>query len=188
MRSVVIAVLCSLAVVAAAQERASTAARPAGAEAQRMGTPGIYNYRSVDERFATGGQPTEEQLKAAAAEGFKTVINLATLDPRYSLKDEGGLADSLGMKYHHIPVPWEQPSDADFARFEQAMQAAGEGKTLVHCAANFRATAFYSLYAMKHLGWSPARAEEFRASIWRGSKFPVWDEFVSRTQSAILAE
>ena len=163
-------ILCTFAVAAAAQE---------------TGMQTIRNYRQVDERHATGGQPTEDQLKAAAAEGYGTIINLATIDPRYSLQDEGASAAALGMKYHHIPVPWDRPSDADFAAFEKAMQAAGEDKTLVHCAANFRATAFYALYAMKHLGWSRTRAEEFRASVWRGSDFPVWEEFVQRTQSAI---
>ncbi len=170
MRIILLAVLCNFAVGAAAQE---------------MGTQAIYNYRKVDERHATGGQPTEEQLQGAAAEGYATIINLATIDPRYSLEDQGASTAALGMKYHHIAVPWERPSDADFAAFEQAMQAAGNDKTLIHCAANFRATAFYSLYAMKHLGWSRERAEEFRASIWRGSDFPVWEEFVRRTQSAI---
>ena len=170
MRIIVLTILCFFAAVTTAQD---------------MGTQAIYNYRKVDERYATGGQPTEDQLKAAAAEGYETVINLATIDPRYSLKDEGGLAASLGMKYRHIPVPWDHPGDGDFAAFEQAMQAAGEGKTLVHCAANFRATAFYSLYAMKHLGWSRTRAEEFRGSIWRGSDFPAWEDFIRRTQSAL---
>jgi uncharacterized protein (TIGR01244 family) len=170
MRIIVLTMLCISLTVATAQE---------------MGTPAIYNYRKVDEHYATAGQPTEEQLKAAAAEGFRTVINLATIDPRYSLKDEAASVAALGMKYHHIPVPWDRPGDADFAAFEQAMQSAGEGKTLVHCAANFRATAFYSLYAMKHLGWSRTRAEEFRASIWRGSDFPVWEDFIRRTQSTI---
>jgi protein tyrosine phosphatase (PTP) superfamily phosphohydrolase (DUF442 family) len=170
MRIIVLAILCVSFTAATAQE---------------MGTQAIYNYRKVDERNATGGQPTEDQLKAAAAEGYETVINLATIDARYSLKDEGASAAALGMKYHHIPVPWDSPSEADFAAFEKAMQSAGEGKTLVHCAANFRATAFYSLYAMKHLGWSRTRAEEFRASIWRGSDFPVWEDFIRRTQSAL---
>jgi uncharacterized protein (TIGR01244 family) len=170
MRIIALTILCTFAGVSMAQE---------------MGTPTIYNYRKVDEHHATGGQPTEEQLKAAAAEGFETVINLATIDPRYSLQDEGASVAALGMKYRHIPVAWDQPSEADFAAFEQAMQSAGQGKTLVHCAANFRATAFYSLYAMKHLGWSLARAEEFRASIWRGSDFPVWEDFIRRTQSTI---
>ena len=170
MRNILLAILCVFAVAATAQE---------------MGTPTIKNYRKVDERHATGGQPTEDQLKAAAAEGYGTIINLATIDPRYSLKDEGASAAALGMKYHHIPVPWDRPSDEDFAAFEKAMQAAGDDKTLVHCAANFRATAFYALYAMKHLGWSRERAEEFRSSVWSGSKFPVWEDFIQRTQSAI---
>jgi uncharacterized protein (TIGR01244 family) len=170
MRIIVLTILCTFAAVSTAQE---------------MGTPTIYNYRKVDEHYATGGQPTEEQLQAAAAEGFATVINLATIDARYSLRDEGASVATLGMKYRHIPVPWDQPSDADFAAFEQAMQSAGNGKTLVHCAANFRATAFYSLYAMKHHGWSRARAEEFRASIWRGSDFPVWEDFIRRTEATI---
>jgi protein tyrosine phosphatase (PTP) superfamily phosphohydrolase (DUF442 family) len=170
MRTIFLAILCCFAAVTAAQD---------------TGTQAIKNYRKADERHATGGQPTEDQLKAAAAEGYGTIINLATIDPRYSLQDEGASAAALGMKYHHIPVPWDRPSDADFAAFEKAMQSAGEDKTLVHCAANFRATAFYSLYAMKHLGWSRARAEEFRSSVWSGSKFPVWEDFIQRTQSAI---
>lgn len=170
MRIIALAILCTFAAITVAQD---------------MGTQAIYNYRKVDEHHATGGQPTEAQLSAAAAEGYATIINLATIDPRYSLEDEGASTAALGMKYHHIAVPWDRPSDADFAAFEQAMQAAGDDKTLVHCAANFRATAFYALYAMKHLGWSRAKAEEFRASIWRGSDFPVWEEFIQRTQSAI---
>ena len=49
--------------------------------------PSIRGYKKVNDRAITAGQPTEEQLKAAAADGFKTVINLATIDPRYSLKE-----------------------------------------------------------------------------------------------------
>jgi uncharacterized protein (TIGR01244 family) len=143
-----------------------------------MSTEDIYNYRRVDDQISTGGQPNEEQLRAAAAEGFKTVINLATINPRYSLEDEAGLVQSLGMTYHHIPVEWEDPQESDFAAFEAVVQGLPEGKTLIHCAANFRVTAFYSLYAMKHLDWSEAQADEFRASIWEDSDYPIWEKFV----------
>ena len=68
MRIIALAILCSFAAITGAQD---------------MGTQAIYNYRKVDEHHATGGQPTEEQLKAAAAEGYATIINLATIDPRY---------------------------------------------------------------------------------------------------------
>ncbi len=150
-----------------------------------MSTSDIYNYLKVNEDLITAGQPTEEQLKAAADEGFTTVINLATINPRYSLPDEAGLAQSLGLTYHHIPVDWEQPKDSDFDAFEQVMQSIGDARLLIHCAANFRVTAFYSLYAQKHLGWTDAQAHEFRAAIWQGSNYPVWETFIQHTQDRL---
>jgi uncharacterized protein (TIGR01244 family) len=144
----------------------------------------IRNYRPVDSNHATAGQPNEAQMKAIADAGFKSVINLATIDPRYSLK-EAASAKALGMTYYHVPVVWENPTQADFEAFERAMKSAGDSKTLVHCAANFRATAFYALYAMKHLGWSEARAEEFRASVWKGSNLPVWEQFIRDTKARL---
>jgi len=148
-----------------------------------LGTEAIYNYRKVDDQIITGGQPTAGQLEAAAAEGFATVINLATINPRYSLEDEAGLVRSLSMTYSHIPVEWERPTEGDFEVFEMVMQELKPGKTLIHCAANFRVTAFYSLYATKHLGWSQERADEFRASIWRGSNYPVWERFIEQMKA-----
>ena len=150
-----------------------------------MSTQDIYNYRKVNDQLFTGGQPKEDQLRSAAAEGIRTVINLATINPRYSLADEEGLVRSLGMAYYHIPVEWENPLASDFEAFEKLMQTLPEGKTLLHCAANFRVTAFYALYALKHLGWSEAEADEFRASIWQGSHYPVWEAFYSRMKSGV---
>jgi protein tyrosine phosphatase (PTP) superfamily phosphohydrolase (DUF442 family) len=147
-----------------------------------MSTQEIYNYRKVGDQVITGGQPTEEHLQAAANEGFRAVINLAPINPRYSLDDEAGSVQALGMAYHHIPVDWDHPTASDLAAFEQVMQALPAEKTLIHCAANFRATAFYSLYAQKHLGWSAAQADEFRSSIWQGSDYPVWEEFIGDMQ------
>ena len=145
-----------------------------------MSTADIYNYRKVNDRISTGGQPTEEQLRSAAAEGFTTVINLAPTSPDRSLKDEAGLVRSLGMTYHHIPVDWENPQERDFTAFEAALQASSADKTLIHCAANFRVSAFYSLYAMKHLGWTETQADEFRAPIWAGSHYPIWEKFIAQ--------
>ena len=153
-----------------------------------MSTEDITNYRRVNDQISTGGQPTEEQLRAAAAEGFQTVINLATINPRYSLEDEAGLVQSLGMAYYHIPVEWEQPQESDFAAFEAVMTQLPASKTLIHCAANFRVTAFYSLYAMKQLGWSKAQADEFRASIWADSDYPIWEKFIGEMQTNIKRE
>ena len=148
-----------------------------------MSTQDITNYRRVNDRISTGGQPTQEQLRSAATEGFSTVINLATGSAHFSLDDEADLVRSLGMAYHHIPVEWENPQESDFAAFEAALQEHPEDKTLIHCAANFRVTAFYSLYALKHLGWTEAQADEFRASIWGGSDYPIWEKFIGEMKS-----
>jgi uncharacterized protein (TIGR01244 family) len=148
-----------------------------------MGIRDIYNCVEVDDRILTGGQPTAEQIKAAAADGFTTVINLLPAQSEHALSGEAELVAALGMTYIHIPVDWGNPTDADFSAFEQAMQAAHGGKVLIHCAANFRATAFFCLYAQKHLGWTKARAEELRALIWRGSDYPVWEEFIRRIRA-----
>ena len=150
-----------------------------------MTVESIKGYIRVDERIATGGQPTEEQLRAAAAAGFAAVINLGLLEPRYALPDEAGLVRSLGMEYHHIPVEWDDPRESDFEVFERAMDGLPPGKALIHCAANFRVTAFYSLYAQKRLGWPQARAEELRARIWKGSDHPVWERFIARMTERI---
>jgi protein tyrosine phosphatase (PTP) superfamily phosphohydrolase (DUF442 family) len=145
----------------------------------------IYHYLKVDDQLITGGQPTEAQLQAVAAQEFRIVINLAPISPRYSLDDEPGLVQSLGMQYDHIPVDWDNPTAGDFETFEAVMQARPAGKTFIHCAANFRVTAFYALYAQKHLGWSKAQADAFRASIWQGSDYPVWEAFIGAMQSRL---
>ena len=150
-----------------------------------MPTQDIYNYRKVNDQLITGGQPKEEQLKSAAEEGFKTVINLAPISSKSALTDEASLVKSLGLNYHYIPVDWENPLESDFESFEKIFNQVSAQKTLLHCAANFRVTAFYSLYALKNLGWTEAQADEFRASIWQGSDYPVWEKFVGEMKRKI---
>ena len=145
-----------------------------------MATEEIFNYVKVNDRLSTAGQPTEDQLRDLAADGFTAIINLVPVNPPYTPADEAGLARSLGLAYHYIPVQWGNPTDADFAAFEEAMQATADDKLLIHCAANFRVTAFYSLYARKHLGWTKEQGEAFRAQIWAGSDYPIWEAFITR--------
>jgi protein tyrosine phosphatase (PTP) superfamily phosphohydrolase (DUF442 family) len=151
-----------------------------------MSTEDIQNYYKIDERVITGGQPTEGQIRSAAEDGYQAVVNLATIDPRYSLDDEGGLAQSLGMGYHHLPVEWGAPKPEDFDAFVAVMQQLRDQRVLLHCAANYRATAFYGLYAMQNLGWSEAQADALRAAVWQ-HEYPVWDEYVAKMKARIQA-
>jgi protein tyrosine phosphatase (PTP) superfamily phosphohydrolase (DUF442 family) len=152
-----------------------------------MPTEAIRNYVRVDDHVWTGGQPTEEQLRAAAADGVQVVINLATLDPRYSLPDEAGLLGSLGVEYHHLPVDWERPLASDYAAFAAVMGGLAGRRVLIHCAANYRVTAFFGLYAMQHLGWSEAQADALRARVWVG-RYPIWEAFMRDMKAHIATQ
>jgi protein tyrosine phosphatase (PTP) superfamily phosphohydrolase (DUF442 family) len=105
------------------------------------------------------------------------------------LRDEAGLIEMLGMTYHYLPVDFDNPTAEDLAGFEQVMVALPPGnRTLVHCAANFRVSAFYGLYAMQHLGWTAEQAAAFRKPIWEGSDYPVWDAFIARMERELVRE
>jgi uncharacterized protein (TIGR01244 family) len=152
-----------------------------------MSTQEIYNYRPVNENLILGGQPTAEQIQSAAQEGFRAVINLATYKQGKSLEGEAELARSLGMTYYHIPVDWQNPKESNFAEFERVIKQLAQTKTLLHCAANYRATAFYGLYAIKNLGWSEQDADEFRAPIWNSRDYPIWETFIEMMKAKIRA-
>jgi protein tyrosine phosphatase (PTP) superfamily phosphohydrolase (DUF442 family) len=152
-----------------------------------MPTDAIRNFLRVDDQVWTGGQPTEEQLRSAAADGVQVVINLATLDPRYSLPDEAGLVRGLGLEYHHLPVDWERPLAGDYEAFAAVMRGLSDKRVLIHCAANYRVTAFLGLYAMQHLGWTEAQADALRGRVWAG-RHPVWEAYIRDLKARIALQ
>ena len=106
----------------------------------------VLNYHQISERIGTGGQPTPDQFKAIEEAGFQTVINLAMPDSPNALSNEGAIITELGMTYIHIPVPWQSPSLNDLRKFLGFMKALKSQKVFVHCAANYRASAFTNRY------------------------------------------
>lgn len=135
------------------------------------------NFRRVDETLLTSGQPDEAQLAAAGQAGVEVVINLALHDdPRYSLADERGTVEGLGMTYRHIPVQFGAPSESDLMAFFAAMDEAQGRHVLVHCAANYRVTAFLGLYRRLRQGWPVDRAFELMGTVWTPDS--VWDSFI----------
>lgn len=127
----------------------------------------IFNFAPINDRIATGGQPTQEQLEAARDEGFEAVINLAPHDAENNaLEGEEELLATLGLDYFHIPIIWNQPKPEHFTAFCEAMEKVGDRKVLVHCAANYRVSAVVSSYAITHLGWSAEQADALVSKIW----------------------
>jgi protein tyrosine phosphatase (PTP) superfamily phosphohydrolase (DUF442 family) len=142
-----------------------------------MAIENIKNFLAVGERLGTGGQPIEVQLAEVAGAGYKVVVNLGLLDPKYCLPDEARLVASLGMEYHHIPVKFDDPQFADFERFTELMTSFGTQRVFVHCAANMRVSTFVALHHQRCLGWSSERANDHAKTFWEPNE--TWLRFVA---------
>jgi len=148
----------------------------------------IYNYKKACDHIITGGQPSEEQLRAVADAGFEVIINLSTNAPHYALPDEEGLVRTLGLQYHYLPVQWETPTAVDFENFIELMEKLTDKKVLVHCAANYRASSFYALYALQKRQWSEPQADAFIVDVWQPDEYPQWLIFIDLIKRRIAAK
>lgn len=137
----------------------------------------VRNYRRLDEHLATGGQPTEAQLAELAAQGTRAVLNLALPTSPHALPDERAVVTALGMEYVAIPVVFEAPTSADFARFAAELDARAGQRLFVHCALNYRASAFLALYRVKRLGWNRTDAWTELRAVWEPDA--VWSQFLA---------
>lgn len=73
-------------------------------------------------------------------------------DSEYALQGEKELIEKQGLSYTYIPVEFNAPQEHDYVEFENAMNALQGNKTMIHCAANYRVSAFYAIYAHRNLG------------------------------------
>jgi uncharacterized protein (TIGR01244 family) len=107
--------------------------------------------RAVSAEITVADAPTAADLAAAAAEGYRTVLDLrAPEEPlpapdRLAPADEARLAAELGLHYENVPVRLEQVDDALVRRVGERL-AAVEKPVLVHCAHGRRAGAMVLMH------------------------------------------
>jgi len=117
-------------------------------------------------------------MKAVAEAGTQVVINLVSVTVRDALPNEDTLVESLGMKYVHIPVNWNNPIRQNLDDFFHAMDEYKDEKVLVHCQANNRASSFVMLYRVLRLNWKKEDAMPVMEKMWNPEDFPVWQKFI----------
>lgn len=144
-----------------------------------MSVKQAYNYKEIDACISTAGMVSAEQLACLRAEGYEAVINLLPEENQYALKGERAIVENQGVSYCQIPVDFDAPTRENYEAFCAAMANLQGRKTLVHCAANYRVTAFFAIYAHEKLGWSRQQALELIASIWRPLEHPQWQTFIT---------
>lgn len=121
----------------------------------------IRNARTPLPGVLTGGQPTEEQLRAAAEAGYTAVIDLRMAGEHDF--DERGIVERLGMTYHAVPVDGSSGLTRERAEaLDAALLEAGAGPVMVHCGSGNRVGALIAL----HEHW--IRGREAEASLETG--------------------
>ena len=136
----------------------------------------ITNFRQYSPRFASSGQPTEQELSLLKTAGFERVIYIAYSDHDNSLPNEDRVAKDLGLEYVQIPVEWTAPTATDFNLFAGVMQQAANRKTLLHCQVNYRASAFSFLYRVVYEGVPVDVAKADMDTVW--SPNPTWRKLI----------
>jgi len=136
----------------------------------------IYNFHQISDTLACAGQPREGQLASIAEEGYNVIINLGLSDGKYALADEAASVKALGMEYHHIPVQFDNPQLGELQAFIADMQQHNGEKVLVHCAANYRASAFTGLYLFAEGKLTEEAMQEFIEQVWQPDA--VWQQFI----------
>jgi protein tyrosine/serine phosphatase len=91
----------------------------------------IKNFGKMDERFYRGARPKDEDYKALAALGIKTVIDLTDNSREY----EQPAVEAAGLRYINIPmVDKSYPSMDQVNEFLKVVDDPETGKFFVHCA------------------------------------------------------
>lgn len=91
----------------------------------------IKNFGQMDERFFSGARPKPEDLKALAALGVTTIIDLTDNSREY----EQPAVEAAGLKYVNIPMADKSyPSLEQVNEFMKVVNDPSTGKFFVHCA------------------------------------------------------
>ncbi len=139
---------CSSIAAAAATVTLVLVAALAAAEKQDHG---LLNATFPQPDVLFGGQPTEAQLEAMAADGLSFVLDLRAEGEDRGF-DESAALRSLDVPYLNLPVDAERLTQpATFERFIETMKKL-DGPTLVHCASGNRVGALYYAYLVAGKG------------------------------------
>lgn len=119
----------------------------------------IRNFLPITERVAGGGPPSPETIAEMKALGYSTIINMRTMSEP-GVAEEAALAEAAGLHYVHIPVGGTTANFRNALALSQALEAAPEGRILLHCGSGSRVGAMWGLKEAIEQGLSQDEAAE----------------------------
>ena len=139
------------------------------------------NTHQVFDWLWTSGQLSQQDILALPSLGIELVINLALPTSSNALPREAELITGQGIAYVQIPVEWECPRVEEFVRFAGVMKAFAGCRVWVHCAKNFRVSAFIYLYRALVLGEAEDLATLPMREIWQ--PIDIWQRFIDQVRA-----
>jgi protein tyrosine/serine phosphatase len=112
----------------------------------------IKNFGQMDDRFYRGARPKDEDYKALAALGIKTVIDLTDNSKEY----EKSAVEAAGLRYVNIPmVDKSYPSMEQANEFLKLVDDPSTGKFYLHCAGGRHRTGVMgAVYRINYDHWN----------------------------------
>jgi uncharacterized protein (TIGR01244 family) len=117
--------------------------------------------KTITPTITIADQPTPDDLKALAAEGYVGVVNLRNEgEPEQPMGPaaEAEAARATGLDYCHYGVGSTPLTEDGVESVRRFLDAHGQGKTLVHCRKGGRAAALVLLYLAQKEGWGADQA------------------------------
>jgi protein tyrosine phosphatase (PTP) superfamily phosphohydrolase (DUF442 family) len=120
---------------------------------------GLPNLTEPVPGWVTGGQPTEQQLKAFKAAGGEVVLdNRDPMEPRPF--DEPGTVRAAGLEYISLPIVHGAVTTDTMKRMHETMKRLAGRRALVHCSSGNRTAAGLIPYLMIEQGLDEDEAVE----------------------------
>ena len=126
---------------------------------QKLHLAGIPNAGKVTDVLYRGAQPKEVGFSELKMLGITTIVDLRGED-REKVVWERKRAESLGMRFVHIPVSgWSPPTDEQVAQFLSLLHDNPGQKIFVHCRfGEDRTSVFIAAYRIAAEKWSAEQA------------------------------
>lgn len=126
----------------------------------------IRNWLRIDKRITTSGRLQPHDPARLAAIGVAHVINLALAEHPEALPDAAKLMSDAGLRYTHIPIPFNAPNETHYRAFCAALEHE-EAPVHIHCIMNFRVSALLYRWHRERIGMDEAQARAWLDQMWK---------------------
>ena len=133
MLSLVFAPVLSAYLLAQEKVQPTTPSSMHSAYGEKLHIAGVPNSGKINDHLYRGAQPRDPGLVELKKIGITTIVDLRGEDPE-KFGWEEKKAESLGIRFVHIPVPgWSPPTNEQVAQFLSIFRDNPQEKVFVHC-------------------------------------------------------